>query len=163
MTREQESAIETLGITALEDRTVRIADVRQHPAFRGLPEHHLSILSFLAVPVRHKGRSIGNLYLANKLGAPEFSREDERAVELDVAVLDREGRRTGREAAEQERRRRADDAREVVDSVRVFDRLGRAVTLTEAGRLLEEQAARITTTLAAMRRSISGMRPQFFL
>src|SRR5688572_28840918 len=39
------------------------------------------MISFLAVPVRHKGRSIGNLYLANKLGAPEFSVEDERAVE----------------------------------------------------------------------------------
>ena len=34
------------------------------------------------MPVRHKGRSIGNLYLANKRGAPEFSVEDERAVEL---------------------------------------------------------------------------------
>ena len=34
------------------------------------------------MPVRHKGRSIGNLYLANKLGAPEFSVEDERAVGL---------------------------------------------------------------------------------
>jgi DNA-binding transcriptional LysR family regulator len=42
--------------------------------------------------------------------------------------------------------------------VRVFDRLGRAVTLTEAGRLLEEQAGRITTTLAAMRRSIDELK-----
>ena len=89
MTKEQESAIGrhprpigTLGITALEGRTVRIADVRRHPAFRGLPEQHPPIISFLAVPVRHKERSIGNLYLANKLGAPEFSVEDERAVEL---------------------------------------------------------------------------------
>jgi DNA-binding transcriptional LysR family regulator len=42
--------------------------------------------------------------------------------------------------------------------VRVFDRLGRAVTLTEAGRLLEEQAARIATTLSTMRRSIDELK-----
>ena len=47
MTKEQESAIGrhpgpigTLGIPALEGRTVRIADVRRHPAFRGLPDQH---------------------------------------------------------------------------------------------------------------------------
>jgi PAS domain S-box-containing protein len=74
-----------LGVTALEGRTVRIADVRRHPAFRGLPDQHPAISSFLAVPVRHKEHSIGNLYLANKLGAPEFSIEDERAVELFAA------------------------------------------------------------------------------
>ena len=88
MTKEHESAIGrhprpigTLGITWREDRTVRVADVRRHPAFRGLPDQHPTIISLLAVPIRHKGRSIGNLYLANKCGAPEFSVEDERAVE----------------------------------------------------------------------------------
>jgi DNA-binding transcriptional LysR family regulator len=42
--------------------------------------------------------------------------------------------------------------------VRVFDRLGRAVTLTEAGRLLEEHAARIASTMATMRRSIDELK-----
>jgi PAS domain S-box-containing protein len=74
-----------LGVTALENRTLRIADVRRHPAFHGLPAQHPTIISFLAVPVRHKDRSLGNLYLANKRGAPEFSVEDERAVELFAA------------------------------------------------------------------------------
>jgi PAS domain S-box-containing protein len=89
MTKEQEAAIGryprpigTLGLAGLEGRTVRIADVRQHPAFRGLPDKHPTIISFLAVPVHHKGRSVGTLYLANKLGAREFSIEDERAVEI---------------------------------------------------------------------------------
>jgi PAS domain S-box-containing protein len=87
--KEQEAAIGrhphpigTLGIPALEGRTVRIADVRRHPAFRGLPEQHPTIISLLGVPVRHKGSLVGNLYLANKLGAPEFSLEDESAIEL---------------------------------------------------------------------------------
>ena len=61
----------------------RIADIRRLPAFGGPVRAALpTIISLLAVPVRYKGHSLGNLYLANKLGAPEFSVDDERAVEL---------------------------------------------------------------------------------
>lgn len=42
--------------------------------------------------------------------------------------------------------------------VRLFDRLGRTVTLTEAGRLLEEHATRIATTLASARRAIDELK-----
>jgi DNA-binding transcriptional LysR family regulator len=42
--------------------------------------------------------------------------------------------------------------------VRLFDRLGRTVTLTEAGRLLEEHAARLATTLASARRAIDELK-----
>ena len=38
--------------------------------------------SFLGVPVRTKGRSIGNLYLTNKLTAATFSEDDVRLVEM---------------------------------------------------------------------------------
>ena len=89
MTKEQESAIRrypgplgTLGIPAMQVRTVRIADVRRNPALRGLTEQLPAIISLLAVPVRYKGHSLGNLYLANKLGAPQYGVEDARAVEL---------------------------------------------------------------------------------
>jgi len=42
--------------------------------------------------------------------------------------------------------------------VRLFDRLGRAVTMTEAGRLLEAHATRIATTLASARRTIDELK-----
>ena len=42
--------------------------------------------------------------------------------------------------------------------VRVFDRLGRSVTLTEAGRLLEEHASRLITTIASVRRTIDELK-----
>jgi LysR family transcriptional regulator, low CO2-responsive transcriptional regulator len=42
--------------------------------------------------------------------------------------------------------------------VRLFDRLGRAVTLTEAGRLLEEHATRIATTVASAHRAIDELK-----
>ena len=89
LSHEQASAIgryprpvATLGIVVSEDRPVRIADVPSHPTFRGFPEHHPTIASLLAVPVRYDGRSVGNLYLANKRGGCEFSAQDQQAVEL---------------------------------------------------------------------------------
>ncbi|PYM17284.1 MAG: LysR family transcriptional regulator [Candidatus Rokuibacteriota bacterium] len=41
---------------------------------------------------------------------------------------------------------------------RLFDRLGRTVTLTEAGRLLEEHATRLVATLASARRTLDGLK-----
>src|SRR5262249_23950528 len=35
------------------------------------------MVSFLGVPILYKGKIIGSLYTTNKLGAPEFSREDQ--------------------------------------------------------------------------------------
>ena len=89
ITKEQESAIGrhpvtmgTFGVPAFDGQAVRMADVRPHPAFGWRPDQYPTVTSLLVVPVRHKGRSMGNLYLANKLGAPEFTVEDERAVGL---------------------------------------------------------------------------------
>ncbi len=42
--------------------------------------------------------------------------------------------------------------------VRLFDRLGRTVTLTEAGRLLEEHASRIVTSVASARRTLDELK-----
>jgi len=42
--------------------------------------------------------------------------------------------------------------------VRVFDRLGRSVTMTEAGRLLEEHAVRIAASVASARRTIDELK-----
>jgi len=40
------------------------------------------MVSLLGVPVRLKNRTIGNLYLTDKLGAAEFGEDDQRLVEL---------------------------------------------------------------------------------
>jgi PAS domain S-box-containing protein len=70
-----------LGLVENQDRPTRVANIEHHAAFRGFPPHHPPMISFLGVPIRRHGRSIGNLFLANKLGAAEFSVADERAVE----------------------------------------------------------------------------------
>jgi PAS domain S-box-containing protein len=70
-----------LGIVEHQAHPTRVANIEHHAAFRGFPAHHPPMTSFLGVPIRRHGRSIGNLFLANKLGAAEFSVADERAVE----------------------------------------------------------------------------------
>lgn len=74
--------IGVLGLVARDGQTLRLTDVTQHEAFRGLPEGHPPIGSFLAVPIQYDGENVGNLYLGNKRNAIGFTIEDQRAVEL---------------------------------------------------------------------------------
>lgn len=88
MTREQEAAIGrwprpigTFAVSARDGDIVRVPDVARHPRFRGLPRGHPPITSFLGIPIRFRGKPVGNLYLANKRGAEGFDEVDERVVQ----------------------------------------------------------------------------------
>jgi Rrf2 family protein len=70
-----------LGLIIREARSYRIADITQHPARYGFPEHHPPMTSFLGVPVLAHGVAIGRMYLTNKQGAAEFSAQDQALVE----------------------------------------------------------------------------------
>lgn len=71
-----------LGLIITEGRSIRIPDIAAHPASYGFPPHHPPMTSLLGVPVTVRNRPTGNLYLTDKEGAPEFSKEDERLAEL---------------------------------------------------------------------------------
>jgi len=71
-----------LGLIIREDRSFRIDDIATDPRRAGFPPHHPAMHSFLGVPVRSKGMSVGNLYLTNKQGARTFSEADQRLVEM---------------------------------------------------------------------------------
>ncbi len=71
-----------LGLIVREGRSYRIPTIADHPDSYGFPPNHPPMGSFLGVPVIVKGRSVGNLYLANKIAAPEFFLEDQRLVEM---------------------------------------------------------------------------------
>jgi signal transduction histidine kinase len=64
------------------DRPLRLRDVREHPAFGGFPQHHPLMTSFMGMPIRYKGHAVGNLYVANKRGAAEFTERDEQLIEM---------------------------------------------------------------------------------
>ncbi len=70
-----------LGLIIREGRTLRTDDIGRHPDSYGFPPHHPEMHSLIGAPVRTKGRTVGNLYLTNKLTAAAFSDEDERLVE----------------------------------------------------------------------------------
>jgi signal transduction histidine kinase len=69
-----------LGLLPREGRPIRLRDLRAHPASVGFPPNHPPMKSFLGVPIRWRGESVGNLYLTEKLGGDEFTVEDEEAL-----------------------------------------------------------------------------------
>jgi signal transduction histidine kinase len=71
-----------LGLIIAEDTSFLIDDIATDPRRYGFPPNHPEMHSFLGVPVRSQGRSIGNLYLTNKRNARTFSDADMRLVEM---------------------------------------------------------------------------------
>lgn len=71
-----------LGVILRGTAAVRVPCIDQHPSAYGFPPHHPVMTSFLGTPILLHGRNLGNLYLTNKQGAPEFSEEDERLVAM---------------------------------------------------------------------------------
>ena len=66
-----------LGLLIREPRPIRIRDIAKHAESFGLPPHHPPMHSFLGTPVAIREEVFGNLYLAEKRDAAEFSEADE--------------------------------------------------------------------------------------
>jgi signal transduction histidine kinase len=66
-----------LGLLVREAKPVRLKDLTSDPRAHGFPAQHPPMRSFLGVPIVSKGKVFGNLYLTEKPGAEEFSKEDE--------------------------------------------------------------------------------------
>jgi signal transduction histidine kinase len=67
-----------LGAVIDEQRPLRLHDIADHPRSYGFPEHHPPMRSFLGVPIVVRGRVFGRLYITEKQGAPDFTKDDER-------------------------------------------------------------------------------------
>lgn len=75
-----------LGLLITEPRPIRLADLSTHPASAGFPSGHPPMRSFLGVPLLVRGQAFGNLYLADKQDADEFSADDEQLL-LSLAMF----------------------------------------------------------------------------
>jgi hypothetical protein len=71
-----------LGVLLCEGRPLRLKDITQHAAYVGFPQHHPRMISFLGVPIQGRGEVVGDLYMANKIAAEEFSEEDQQLAEM---------------------------------------------------------------------------------
>ncbi|WP_326554464.1 GAF domain-containing sensor histidine kinase [Micromonospora sp. NBC_01813] len=69
-----------LGLLIDDPAALRMPDITRHPRSYGFPAHHPPMHSFLGVPVRIRDQVFGNLYLAEKQGAAEFTEDDEEIV-----------------------------------------------------------------------------------
>jgi signal transduction histidine kinase len=69
-----------LGLVLDEGETLRLRDLTHHPRSSGFPAHHPPMSTLLAVPILCTAPFRGNLYLAEKEDALEFSAEDEETL-----------------------------------------------------------------------------------
>jgi two-component system, NarL family, sensor histidine kinase DevS len=163
-----------LGLIIHENRSIRLQDVMTDPRRYGFPSNHPPMHSFLGVPVEIEGLSIGNLYLTDKQGAPEFTDDDQRIVESfarHAAVAIHQARlhtQLQRLAVLQERERIGQDLHDgVIQSL-----YGVGLSLEDMGELMAsdptEAAARIERaidlihgTIRDIRSFIFGLRPEY--
>jgi len=64
----------------MREGALRIDDISKDPRSGGFPPRHPRMTSLLGVPVEAQGRTLGNLYLTDKIGSPGFSEADEEMV-----------------------------------------------------------------------------------
>lgn len=69
-----------LGVVLDEGRNLRMPDLKKDARAHGFPENHPPMNSLLGVPIICQGPFRGNLYLTEKIGAEEFSAEDEDSL-----------------------------------------------------------------------------------
>ena len=61
---------------------LRIPSIRSHPVSVGFPAHHPQMKSFLGVPILTGDRQLGQIYLTDKMGANEFTTDDEKIIQM---------------------------------------------------------------------------------
>lgn len=70
-----------IGVLMKPNETIRIADIDGDPRRVGFPPHFPRTTSFLGVPIRQGEQHLGQIYLTNKIGAPEFTADDQQVIE----------------------------------------------------------------------------------
>ncbi len=69
-----------LGLLVAKPEPLRLSQLSEHEDSFGFPVGHPPMTSFLGVPIKVRDEVFGNLYLTNKIGWNEFTREDEALV-----------------------------------------------------------------------------------
>jgi signal transduction histidine kinase len=69
-----------LGALMRSTKPIRVPRIADDPRSVGFCKNHPVMTSFLGVPVISKGVLLGTLYLTDKIGADEFSEDDEQLI-----------------------------------------------------------------------------------
>jgi two-component system sensor histidine kinase DevS len=71
-----------IGAIAKERRTIRVPDISRDDRSVGFPPNHPPMTSFLGVPILSGNQLFGQIYLTDKEDYTEFTRDDERVIEM---------------------------------------------------------------------------------
>ena len=69
-----------LGELQQKHEVIRIAEVTEDSRYSGFPPYHPTMSSMLGVPIISGEKILGQIYLTNKIGAAEFTLDDERLM-----------------------------------------------------------------------------------
>ncbi len=61
---------------------LRVPVIQEHPRSVGFPAHHPKMVSFLGIPIRTAHHQLGQIYLTEKIGASEFTADDEMIIQM---------------------------------------------------------------------------------
>ncbi len=165
-----------LGAIVREKRPIRIPRIGDDPRSVGFPENHPPMSSFLGVPIVAGGQTLGNLYLTDKIGADEFTADDQKLAELlatHAAVAIQNARlyeQVGRLVVVEERTRIGMDLHDgVIQSIYAVGLTLESVRLMladdsreEADRLLDVAINGLNDTIRDIRNFILDLRPHRF-
>ncbi|MFT5195019.1 MAG: signal transduction histidine kinase [Cellvibrionaceae bacterium] len=74
-----------LGAIIREHKTIRLEKISDDERSVGFPANHPPMDNFLGIPVVGGGKTLGNLYLCNKIGGSSFTAEDEELAQMFAA------------------------------------------------------------------------------
>jgi signal transduction histidine kinase len=172
LTTEEEEAIGPrptgqgiLGLLISDTKPLRLAALGTHTESFGFPANHPPMTSFLGVPIKVRSEVYGNLYLADKVGSPEFSTDDvalAEALALAAGIAienERLHQQVQRVAIYEDRDRLARDLHDTVIQ-RLF---GVGLTLQSmASRAPGEMVEVLTYAVAEIDRVIEGIRSTIY-
>ncbi|MCP4423038.1 MAG: GAF domain-containing sensor histidine kinase [Chloroflexi bacterium] len=164
-----------LGAVIREKRPIRIPQLAQDPRSAGFPPHHPHMDNFLGVPIMAGNQTLGNLYLTNKLNAPEFLADDQKTIEMfavHAAIAIQNARlyeQVGRLAIVEERARIGMDLHDgIIQSIYAVGLTLESAKLILPGKpqkadeLLDRAIDGLNDTIRDIRNFILDLRPQRF-
>ena len=164
-----------LGAIIREKRPIRIPHIAEDPRSVGFPPDHPHMDNFLGMPIIAGNQVLGNLYLADKRSAPEFTADDQEIIEMlavHAAIAIQNARlyeQVGRLAIVEERSRIGMDLHDgIIQSIYAVGLTLESAKLILLGQpqkadgLLDRAIAGLNDTIRDIRNFILDLRPQRF-
>lgn len=71
-----------IGALMHSPTNIRLAEIKEDARSSGFPTGHPVMHSFLGVPIRVGEKQLGQIYLTDKIAAPQFTADDETIIEM---------------------------------------------------------------------------------